>query len=306
MKFKLYNYKNLLISPVIIFSIYKYITEKNIEFLYLSVITLAYLISTYFIEFFNNKSTLLRGREKNFNKIEIEELNRKILNQEEIIKTLNREVLELNKQVENKKKEIKDINKNCEKNCALQTLSALIGSIRAKDNVTGGHSQRVMDIACKIGERLGYEGEDFELLKYASMLHDIGKIGIPEEILNKPGSLTDEEFEEIKKHPIISVDILKDLKFFKKVLEPILQHHERFDGKGYPHGIEGEKINIFARILSVADAFDAMISDRPYRKALKVEQALEELNKYKGTQFDPKIVELVFDMYKEGLIDKDE
>ncbi len=175
----------------------------------------------------------------------------------------------------------------------LQTVMSLANSIEAKDPYTRGHCQRVMEISCELARALGLSEEDIDDLRYAAILHDIGKIGISANILNKQGKLTDEEFDEIKKHPIIAYNILKDIEFLKNGLSGILQHHERFDGKGYPNGLKNDQICTFGRILSVADAFDAMTSDRPYRKGMDMEEAIEELKRCKGTQFDPEIVDVL-------------
>ncbi|MCX7747093.1 MAG: HD domain-containing protein [Clostridia bacterium] len=178
----------------------------------------------------------------------------------------------------------------------LQTVMALANSIEAKDPYTRGHCQRVMEISCEIAQSLGYSESEIEDLRYAAILHDIGKIGVPANILNKQGKLTDEEFGEIKKHPLIAYNILKDVQFIKNGLDAILQHHERYDGKGYPYNISGEEICMFGRILCVADAFDAMTSDRPYRKGMKMEDAVREIERCKGTQFDPDIVDIFIRM----------
>ena len=128
------------------------------------------------------------------------------------------------------------------------------------------------------------------MLKYAAILHDIGKIGIPDSILNKPGRLTDEEYRLVKEHPAIGAEIVKQVKALEPVASIILQHQERWDGKGYPYGMKGEDIPMEARIISVLDAYDAMTSDRSYRKALPVQTAIAELKRCSGTQFDPKVV----------------
>lgn len=174
----------------------------------------------------------------------------------------------------------------------LQTVMSLANSIEAMDAYTRGHCQRVMEISCEVARVLGLSEEEIEDLRYAAILHDIGKIGISPNILNKNGSLTEEEFGEIKKHPEIAYNILKDVSFLDKALYGILQHHERYDGRGYPNGLKGNEICIFGRIMCVADAFDAMTSDRPYRKGMKVEEAMKELEVCKGTQFDPDIVDM--------------
>ena len=174
----------------------------------------------------------------------------------------------------------------------LQTVMSLANSIEAMDAYTRGHCQRVMEISCEVARVLGLTKEEIEDLRYAAILHDIGKIGVSTNILNKNGSLNEEEFKEIKKHPEIAYNILKDIKFLNKALDGILQHHERYDGRGYPNGLRGNEICIFGRIMCVADAFDAMTSDRPYRKGMQVEAAMKELERCKGTQFDPDIVDM--------------
>lgn len=175
----------------------------------------------------------------------------------------------------------------------LQTVMTLSNSIEAKDPYTRGHCQRVMEISCEVARTLGLSENEINDLRYAAILHDIGKIGISANILNKKGKLTDEEFEEIKKHPAIAYNILKDVEFLQNGLSGILQHHERYDGTGYPNGLKRDDICIFGRILCVADAFDAMTSDRPYRKGMSMEAALNELKRCKGTQFDPEIVDVL-------------
>lgn len=182
----------------------------------------------------------------------------------------------------------------------LQTVMSLANSIEAKDAYTRGHCQRVMEISCELARAIGLTEDQIEDLRYAAILHDIGKIGIGANILNKQGKLTDEEFDEIKKHPLIAYNILKDIEFLRNGINGILQHHERYDGRGYPHGLRGEEICIFARIMCVADAFDAMTSDRPYRKGMDMEVALNELQRCKGTQFDPEVVNLMVSMADSG------
>ncbi|MCX7771444.1 MAG: HD-GYP domain-containing protein, partial [Proteobacteria bacterium] len=169
---------------------------------------------------------------------------------------------------------------------------------------TRGHCQRVMEISCEIAKQMGFDEDEIEDLRYAAILHDIGKIGISANILNKTGKLTEEEYNEIKKHPLIAYNILKDVKFIKKGLDAILQHHERYDGKGYPNGLDGKQLSIFGRILCIADAFDAMTSDRPYRKGMPMEDALIELQRCRGTQFDPEITDQFINMIKDTIIEE--
>ncbi|MBW2569821.1 MAG: HD domain-containing protein [Deltaproteobacteria bacterium] len=175
------------------------------------------------------------------------------------------------------------------KSAYFYTIKAITNSIEARDPYTKGHSERVARFSKAIAEELHWNKNEIELIDWGGMLHDVGKIGIPDSILNKPAKLTDEEYNHIKSHPLIGAQIIKDISFLKPVTPYILEHHERFDGKGYPRGIAGEDISIKGRLLAVADTFDAMTSDRPYRKALKPENALKEIARNTGTQFDPEI-----------------
>jgi HD-GYP domain-containing protein (c-di-GMP phosphodiesterase class II) len=156
-----------------------------------------------------------------------------------------------------------------------------------------------MEISCEIASKLNIDEESINDLRYAALLHDIGKIGIPASILNKNGRLTKEEFEEIQKHPQISFNILKDVEFLGNGLKAILEHHEKYDGTGYPNGLKGEQISLFGRILCIADAFDAMTSDRTYRKGMSMELAINEIEKCRGTQFDPEISTIFINMIRE-------
>lgn len=176
-------------------------------------------------------------------------------------------------------------------NTFLGTIAALAAAVDAKDPYTYGHSSDVTAHALSIAEELGLDETTRERLRIAALLHDIGKIGIDGAILNKPGRLTDEEYERIKCHPDIAAGILDSLDFLHDVVPLVHYHHERYDGQGYPTGIAGEEIPLGARIISVADAYNAMVSDRTYRKALTPEKAMRELKDNAGTQFDPAVVE---------------
>lgn len=169
-------------------------------------------------------------------------------------------------------------------------LRALLGTVSAKDKYTLGHSERVMDYAVMIGRSMGLGSERIRLLKIAALLHDIGKVEIPESVLNKCEPLTSGELNVLRKHPSYSVDILEPLSGMELLIDSIKYHHERFDGNGYPSGIKGYDIPLEARILCVADSFDAMLSDRPYRKGMKMDQVILELKRNSGTQFDPDTV----------------
>jgi response regulator RpfG family c-di-GMP phosphodiesterase len=178
------------------------------------------------------------------------------------------------------------------------TLGALVSAIEARDPYTLEHSQRVTQLAVDIAQALGRPYEDFRRLESSGPLHDIGKIGIDDYVLKKPTRLTQEEFMKIKAHPLIGVGIVSPLNLDNEELAIIRNHHERWDGKGYPDGLRGEEIPGLARILSVADAFDAMISDRAYRKALPFEYCLEELAKNRRTQFDAEVVDAALDILR--------
>ncbi len=169
-------------------------------------------------------------------------------------------------------------------------ISALAEALEAKDVTTGRHSSRLEKYAMLVGERLGLDEEQVRYLRYSAVLHDIGKIGVSENILQKPGKLTMEEYAEIKQHPVIGADIVKGIRFLNPVAPIISSHHEWYDGRGYPDRLSGESIPMESRILAVLDAYDAMTSDRQYRKALGREKAVSELNEFAGTQFDPRVV----------------
>jgi putative nucleotidyltransferase with HDIG domain len=174
----------------------------------------------------------------------------------------------------------------------LQTVIALANSIEAKDEYTLGHCQRLTEYSIKVAEKLELTENEMLDLKYSALLHDIGKIGIETSILHKPSKLTDDEYNEIKKHPLIAYNILRSVKFLEKSLDGIYQHHEWYNGRGYPNGLKGDEISLFGRILCVVDSYDAMTSDRPYRKGMEVEAALLEIKKNIGIQFDPQIADI--------------
>ena len=181
-----------------------------------------------------------------------------------------------------------------------QTSEALANAIDAKDRYTHGHSARVALYSRKIAERAGYSKEQCGQVYYAALLHDIGKIGIHEDILNKEGKLSDEEFAEIKKHPVYGYQILSGIHQSPYLSIGAHYHHERYDGRGYPDGLAGEEIPEFARIISVADAYDAMTSSRSYREPIPAEKVREELVKGMGTQFDPRFAKIMLEMIDEN------
>lgn len=174
--------------------------------------------------------------------------------------------------------------------------------VDAKDPYTHGHSDRVADYSEKIAKKLGMSDKECENIYWIAKLHDIGKCYVPDNILNKPSKLTDEEFKQIKEHTIKGSEMVKDFSSIPGITEGALYHHERYDGKGYPTGKKGEEIPYIARIICVADSYDAMNSDRVYRKKLSKDKIIDELNKGKGSQFDPNIVDAFVELLKDGKV----
>jgi putative two-component system response regulator len=176
----------------------------------------------------------------------------------------------------------------------LDSVKVLAEAIDAKDPYTRGHSDRVRKMSIKIATHLGFAEDQLENLEYGALLHDIGKIGIKDEILQKQGALTPEEYHYIQEHPLIGVKILEDVDYFRDKVRMIRHHHEHFDGSGYPDGLTGEAIPIEARIIAVPDAFDAMTIMRPHREAMSLEEVLSEMKRCRGKQFDPQVLDLFF------------
>ena len=187
---------------------------------------------------------------------------------------------------------------------SLQMMQTLSTTIEAKDEYTRGHSYRVAEYAALIASELGWSPEEIQVLKHSALLHDIGKIGIPDSILNKPSRLTDDEYSLIKKHPVIGAEILKDVTLLPHVLEVTRGHHERYDGNGYPDGLAGKEIPVHARIVAMADSYDAMSSRRIYRSALSRDVIYEEIRKNRGLQFDPEITDIFLKLMDENRLPK--
>lgn len=188
------------------------------------------------------------------------------------------------------------------RNLFMGTVRALIRSIDAKDPYTCGHSERVATISRRLLLAMGGSDQHAERVYLCGLLHDIGKIGITEEVLHKPGRLTAQEYAMVKQHPPVGGAILEGIGELEDIIPGVLHHHERLDGKGYPAGLSGQNIPLFARVLAVADTFDAMTSERPYRRALSVAVAVEELNRHAGTQFDPVVVEALMGLDPNSLV----
>jgi len=194
-----------------------------------------------------------------------------------------------------------------QKNMFIGSLKAVSAALDAKDRYTQGHSERVAWLGAQLAEAIGLSDEQVERIRIAGLVHDVGKIGVPEVVLCKTGRLTDDEFEQIKKHPRIGYNILKDIPGMQDVLDGVLYHHEKWDGRGYPTKLAGENIPIYGRILAVADTFDAMSSTRSYRQAMPREKVLQEIRDCAGTQFDPALtgpfVQLDFTEY-DAMVDR--
>ena len=186
------------------------------------------------------------------------------------------------------------------RNLSRHTILALAEAVEAKDTYTKGHSQRVAEYSKAIAQKMGYTENQLQEVYFIALMHDIGKIGVPDAVINKTDRLTDEEFAEIKKHPVKGYDILKQINELPGISEGARWHHERWDGRGYPDGLKETNIPEIARIIAVADAYDAMTSNRSYRKALPQDVVRRQIEENAGTQFDPDMAKIML-----GLIDKD-
>ncbi|HEY0015577.1 MAG TPA: HD domain-containing phosphohydrolase [Longimicrobium sp.] len=173
----------------------------------------------------------------------------------------------------------------------MDALRSLATAIETRDDYTGGHVERVARYAAATGRELGMRGEELRALWVGALLHDVGKIGVRDDVLKKPGALTAEEYDEMKRHPEIGATIMERSSFLRPGLPAVLHHQERFDGSGYPAGLRGEAISLQGRIVAVVDTFDAIVSSRPYRNGSSGEHAMEEIRRNSGTQFDPRVVE---------------
>jgi ribonuclease P protein subunit RPR2 len=180
------------------------------------------------------------------------------------------------------------------------TMTSLAQVVEAKDSTTRGHLDRTQRYGLALAERVDPRLVERPEVAYGFFLHDIGKVGIPESVLCKPGPLTDDEWDIMRTHPSIGAQIVEPIRFLEGAVEIVRTHHERWDGRGYPIGLRGEEIPLAARVFAIADCFDAMTSDRPYRAAMSFGEAFEEIRLGSGTQFDPDIVEVFLDLASEG------
>ena len=184
----------------------------------------------------------------------------------------------------------------------LSAIATLSHALEAKDKYTSGHSQRVADIAVAIARMMGLPEEDVEKIRLSGLVHDVGKIGVGESVLNKPSRLTDEEFQHVQKHPEIGEHILAPIAGDEEILRLVRSHHERYNGSGYPDRLRDTQIPLGARILAVADAYEAMTSERPYRPAMPIKEATDEIQRCAGTQFDPVVVTAFFKAVTAGMV----
>lgn len=253
------------------------------------------------------KATLRQAFDHHDLKAEIKRLNRVTREQnfklQDMNKNLEENVRDRTKQLDGKNTELRT--------AYIQTIRALAEAIDAKDAYTRGHSERVAVYASRIGDQMGLRTELIERIYFAGLLHDVGKIGIPDAIITKPDRLTLEEYEEIKKHPEIGAKILEPVEFLHSIVPCVRHHHEWYDGcqSGYPDRLAGDQIPLPSRVILVADTVEAMTSDRPYRKALSIDVVVAELHKYAGSQFDPVVVEAFLKLLEdegEAFISKDQ
>jgi len=184
---------------------------------------------------------------------------------------------------------------------SIQTIASLVRATEAKDPYTSGHSTRVAEMACRLWLRLGYDPQQVKILQWAGLLHDIGKIGIKDEVLSKTGKLTEEEFAHIKSHPVKSYQVLKPVLALQDILPAVKHHHEHFDGSGYPDGLKGSQIPLHARILQIADVWDALTSTRSYRAAMTTAEAMEIMRAEAGTTMDPELVASFLEMMQQNI-----
>jgi putative two-component system response regulator len=202
------------------------------------------------------------------------------------------------KKLEDKMAELEEANRALRR-LFVETIRALAAAIDAKDPYTRGHSEQVTRYAMAIARRMGFSEQQLEQIRLGGLLHDVGKIGVSDTVLNKPGKLTAEEYEAMKAHPLIGCQIIADIELLRDVVLLVRSHHERFDGQGYPSGQKGEDIPRGARIIAVADAFDAMTSDRSYRPAMAMEKVISILEEGAGAQWDAAIVKQLLDLIEE-------
>lgn len=286
---------NISLSTNLIFEVSPLIVTTLLIALSLSTLNLSYIIFTIFLVLICTLSITyisvliynsINNISKDFSKLNFSSLNGELGN---LIFKINATNQIYNDYIKNLQTEQLDEER-------LVSIEILRRTVDAKDSYTRGHSDRVAEYSVLIGEKLGLSKKDLQILKIGGLFHDIGKIGIPDSILLKNGKLSNEEYNEIKKHPSIGAHILGDSNIFKDILPIVLYHHERFDGYGYPEKLKGSDIPLMARIVSISDTFDAMTSKRVYRDSLPLDIVKREFQKCSGTQFDPQFSKIFLDI----------
>lgn len=231
------------------------------------------------------------------NGVEKRALEVEIENKMVVIEKRNQEITRLYELLQ------RDFNKEMDN--VLEFVVSLSNVIEAKDSYTDGHTRRVADVAIELGRRLNLSEQQIKVLDVAAVIHDIGKVGTPEGILNKPGRLEPEEFQIMKEHPEMGARIIRPISALKECLDPVLHHHEKLDGTGYPHGLSGEAISMESRIVAVSDIFDALYTNRPYRKAMALEKVVEIIqNDAQAGKLDQNVVNHLLKMIEDGTVDK--
>ena len=227
---------------------------------------------------------------KPFDLRQVEAVVKRALEHHQLIVAKQRYEDQLEELVEQRTKEL-DRALNSLEDAYRSTLRALTSALETRDSETHGHSERVVTYSLRLGREYGLTGDKLKALEFGSLLHDIGKIGVPDSILRKPGKLTEAEWVKMREHPLHGQQILRGIEFLEGAARVVSQHHEKWDGSGYPLGLHDEEIDVCARIFAVADAFDAITSDRVYRRGKSYQEAAKELDDWAGRQFDPKVVE---------------
>lgn len=227
---------------------------------------------------------------KPFDLRQVEAVVKRALEHHQLIVAKQRYEDQLEELVEQRTKEL-DRALNSLEDAYRSTLRALTSALETRDSETHGHSERVVTYSLRLGREYGLTGDKLKALEFGSLLHDIGKIGVPDSILRKPGKLTEAEWIKMREHPLHGQQILRGIEFLEGAARVVSQHHEKWDGSGYPLGLHDEEIDVCARIFAVADAFDAITSDRVYRRGKSYQEAAKELDDWAGRQFDPKVVE---------------
>ncbi|MEP0814037.1 MAG: HD-GYP domain-containing protein [bacterium] len=250
------------------------------------IFIVTFLVGSYFLGQIDN-----RIRERDEKIAELERLQR-------IEEEANEEIVSINQMVNDQVIELTRLSQELE-TAYIDTVNSLAKSLDSRDRYTHGHSERVAGWAVLIAERIGYSREDLQRIRQSALLHDLGKIGVEDSILKKDGPLTDEERKAMQMHPVYGYEILKGVRFLAPCLDGILYHHERMDGKGYPSGLSGYDIPLDARVISVGDVYDAMTSDRPYRKGMPKDKALQIIKEIAGTQLDAELVEVFLEIIRE-------